>query len=129
MFRSLPSRRRFLRSLVGGSLALPGILSELLAADARSADPLAPKKPHHAAEGEARHLPVLHRRRVAHGHVRPQAEAVRGRRQDDSASAAGCRSSSGRCCSRAGSSSPAASAARWSATCSRTSASRWTTSA
>ena len=42
-----PSRRTVLRSLIGGSLLLPGILSELLAAEAvRSADPLAPKKPH-----------------------------------------------------------------------------------
>ncbi len=37
------NRRAVLRSLVGGSLLLPGLLSELLAADA---DPLAPKKPH-----------------------------------------------------------------------------------
>jgi hypothetical protein len=37
------------RSLVGGSLLLPGILGELLAADAPRADagPLTPKKPHH----------------------------------------------------------------------------------
>jgi hypothetical protein len=38
------SRRACLRSLVGGSLLLPGILSELAAAE--SADPLAPKQPH-----------------------------------------------------------------------------------
>src|SRR4051794_22777835 len=38
------SRRSILHSLVGGSLLLPGILSELLASD--SADPLAPKTPH-----------------------------------------------------------------------------------
>ena len=38
------TRRHVLRSLVGGSLLLPGILSELLAAPAD--DPLAPKKPH-----------------------------------------------------------------------------------
>src|SRR5262245_24555606 len=36
------TRRETLRSLVGGSLLLPGIFSELLAAD----DPLAPKKAH-----------------------------------------------------------------------------------
>ena len=42
-----PTRRTAVRSLVAGSLALPAILSELLAADgSRSADPLAPKKPH-----------------------------------------------------------------------------------
>jgi hypothetical protein len=42
------NRRTLLRSLVGGSLVLPGILADLLAADqARSsADPLAPKAPH-----------------------------------------------------------------------------------
>ncbi|MGE3806335.1 MAG: DUF1501 domain-containing protein [Gemmataceae bacterium] len=43
------SRRQVLRSIVGGSLMLPGLVGELLAADAArsSADPLAPKKPHH----------------------------------------------------------------------------------
>src|SRR5689334_5560547 len=41
----IASRRAVLRSLVGGSVLLPGILSDLLAADAPSA-PLAPKKPH-----------------------------------------------------------------------------------
>lgn len=42
------NRRSVLRSLVGGSLLLPGIVSELLAAEpaAPSADPLAPKPPH-----------------------------------------------------------------------------------
>ena len=43
------SRRQTIRSLAGGSLLLPGILSELLAADARRAappDPLAPRPPH-----------------------------------------------------------------------------------
>ena len=38
------TRRQALRSLVGGSLLLPGILSELLAAE--SSDPLAPRAPH-----------------------------------------------------------------------------------
>ncbi len=43
------TRRAALRSLVAGSLTLPGILSQLLAAeDGRPADPLAPKRPHHA---------------------------------------------------------------------------------
>jgi len=46
------SRRTAIRSLVGGSLLLPGIVSELLAAEqkpaAADADPLAPKAPHHA---------------------------------------------------------------------------------
>ena len=38
------SRRRFLGSSLTGSMLVPGLLSELLAAD--SADPLAPKPPH-----------------------------------------------------------------------------------
>src|SRR5687768_16153958 len=43
-----PSRRGMLRSMVGGSLLLPGIVSELLAAEAprRSVDPLAPRPAH-----------------------------------------------------------------------------------
>src|SRR5262245_32422977 len=45
------SRRGFVRSAVAGSLLMPGILSELLAAD--SADPLAPKKPHFAPKAKA----------------------------------------------------------------------------
>ena len=43
-----PTRRGLLHSLVGGSLLLPGILSDLLAADEsrKTTDPLAPKSPH-----------------------------------------------------------------------------------
>src|SRR5262245_58231386 len=49
-----PSRRGVLRSLVGGSVLLPGIVSQLLAEDAAPAppvnpllvDPLAPKPAH-----------------------------------------------------------------------------------
>lgn len=41
----LYTRRDLLRSLVGGSILLPGIVSNLLADDA-APDPLAPKKPH-----------------------------------------------------------------------------------
>lgn len=44
-----PTRRGFVRSAVAGSLLMPGILSELLAAD----DPLAPKKPHFPAKAKA----------------------------------------------------------------------------
>jgi hypothetical protein len=42
------TRRELLRSIVGGSLVFPGILSELLAASASGSatDPLAPKRPH-----------------------------------------------------------------------------------
>src|SRR4051812_50188341 len=46
---SRPDRRTVIRSLVGGSLLLPGVLSELLAegqARAAGTDPLAPKSPH-----------------------------------------------------------------------------------
>src|SRR5688572_16359583 len=55
------SRRACLRSLVGGSLLLPGILSELAAAEAGKseagnseavADPLAPKQPHFPAKAK-----------------------------------------------------------------------------
>src|SRR5262245_48948487 len=43
------TRRAALRSLVGGSILLPGILSELLADGPRApADPLAPREPHFA---------------------------------------------------------------------------------
>src|SRR4051812_6283774 len=45
------SRRGFVGSAVAGSLLMPGILSELLAAD--SPDPLAPRKPHHAPKAKA----------------------------------------------------------------------------
>ncbi|MDB6174632.1 MAG: hypothetical protein JWL59_3943 [Chthoniobacteraceae bacterium] len=43
------SRRDVIRSLAGGSMLLPGILSELLA---DSADPLSPKPPHHSAKAK-----------------------------------------------------------------------------
>src|SRR4051812_36170541 len=47
--RPRPTRRQFVGSLMGGSLLLPGIVSELLAdgpAPSRDADPLAPRAPH-----------------------------------------------------------------------------------
>src|SRR5262249_23251481 len=40
------TRRHVLRSLVGGSLLLPAILTELLADGQTAADPLAPRQPH-----------------------------------------------------------------------------------
>lgn len=40
------TRRRMIRSLAGGGLLLPGLLSELLQA-MPSTDPLAPKSPHY----------------------------------------------------------------------------------
>src|SRR5829696_6282869 len=47
------TRRVALRSMVGGSLLLPGILSRLLAGESgQSADPLAPKKPHFAPKAK-----------------------------------------------------------------------------
>jgi hypothetical protein len=50
-----PSRRHFLRSLAGGSVLLPGLLSQLLAEGAASAagnDPLAPKPSHYPAKAK-----------------------------------------------------------------------------
>jgi hypothetical protein len=47
-FSHHPTRRTLIRSLVGGSLAFPAIISELLAAD----DPLAPKRPHFAPKAK-----------------------------------------------------------------------------
>src|SRR4051794_27851541 len=48
-----PTRREVLRSLVGGSLVLPGILSQLLAAENRgAADPLSPKNPRFAPKAK-----------------------------------------------------------------------------
>ncbi len=46
------NRRTAIRSLVGSSLALPGLLSELLAAPSSSDDPLAPKAPHFPAKAK-----------------------------------------------------------------------------
>lgn len=48
----LTNRRHVLQSLVGSSLLLPGLLSELLADDSAPADPLAPKKPHFDAKAK-----------------------------------------------------------------------------
>ena len=39
-------RRTMIRSLVGGSLMLPGIVSELLAGNETASDPMSPKQPH-----------------------------------------------------------------------------------
>ena len=53
--RFVLSRRSCLRSLVGGSLVLPGILTELAAADAtrnENVDPLAAKEPHFPAKAK-----------------------------------------------------------------------------
>lgn len=54
---SLLSRRSMIRSMVGGSILLPGILSELLAEDevgssASSSQPLTPKSPHFAPKAK-----------------------------------------------------------------------------
>lgn len=46
------NRRELLRSLVGGSLLMPGLLTELLADDAREVDPLAPKPAHFPARAK-----------------------------------------------------------------------------
>ena len=50
-----PSRRGVLRSMIGGSLLLPGIVSQLLAEEAgrpTTADPLAPKPTHFPAKAK-----------------------------------------------------------------------------
>ncbi len=50
-----PSRRGFLRSLVGGSLLYPGLVSGLMAEEAArsgTADPLAPREPHFQAKAK-----------------------------------------------------------------------------
>jgi hypothetical protein len=47
------SRRQMIRSLVSGSLILPGIISQLLAEEARNAaNPLAPRSPHFPAKAK-----------------------------------------------------------------------------
>ena len=48
----LHTRREVLRSLVGGSLLMPGILSSLLAESAAPSDPLAPKPTHFPAKAK-----------------------------------------------------------------------------
>jgi len=52
-----PTRRAAIRSLIGGSLLFPGVLSRLMADDGRAADPLAPRKPHH--EPKAKRIILL----------------------------------------------------------------------
>jgi hypothetical protein len=46
------NRRTAIRSLIGSSLVLPGILSELLASTVAQDDPLAPKPPHYRARAK-----------------------------------------------------------------------------
>jgi hypothetical protein len=49
-----PNRRRFVRSAVASSLLMPGILSEILAADsAEQFNPLSPKQPHFPARAKS----------------------------------------------------------------------------
>ncbi len=50
MMAQHPTRRSMIRSLVGGSLLMPGILSELLGSE--GADPLAPRTPHFRARAQ-----------------------------------------------------------------------------
>jgi hypothetical protein len=55
MHRSFdPNRRGLLRSLIGGSLLFPGIVSQLLAEEspAGPSDPLAPRAPHFPAKAK-----------------------------------------------------------------------------
>jgi hypothetical protein len=52
-FQYDPTRRTLIRSIVGGSLVLPGILSQLLAADSQpQSHPLAPRSPHFAPKAK-----------------------------------------------------------------------------
>lgn len=46
------TRREAIRSIVGGSLTMAGIVSELLAAESGRSNPLAPQKPHHAPKAK-----------------------------------------------------------------------------
>jgi len=46
------SRRGVLRSMIGGSLLLPGIASQLLAEESNTFDPLAPKPTHFPAKAK-----------------------------------------------------------------------------
>jgi hypothetical protein len=46
------SRRAFLRSMIGGSVLMPGLVSQLLAEESAPADPLAPKAPHFPAKAK-----------------------------------------------------------------------------
>jgi hypothetical protein len=46
------NRRTLIRSLVGGSVLLPGILSELLAGESSSANPLSPRPAHYPARAK-----------------------------------------------------------------------------
>ena len=46
------NRRTAIRSLIGSSLVLPGILSELLASNSTPEDPIAPKPPHYRAKAK-----------------------------------------------------------------------------
>ena len=86
------TRREFLWEAGAGftGLALTGLLSRrrllrraAAAETARTfANPLAPKPPHFAGQGQERHLPVHVRRAQPGRYLRLQAEAVRPRRQD-----------------------------------------------
>jgi hypothetical protein len=51
-FRSSHTRRDVIRSLVGASLSLPGIVSQVLGSESGSTNPLAPQKPLHAAKAK-----------------------------------------------------------------------------
>jgi hypothetical protein len=50
--RSPSPRREFFRSMLAGSLVMPGVLSELMASDTLAADPLQPKAPHFPAKAK-----------------------------------------------------------------------------
>ena len=124
------TRRDALRFAFGGagSLLAAGLLHELCAADEVRGRLGRPARAQGAAlprQGQARHLPVHDRRRLARRYLRPQAEAVRRPRQDRHhrrVAGQAAASTSAISKSRNGTSSRTARAAPRSATCSRTSA-------
>src|SRR6187200_1292023 len=52
MMTPIHSRRALLQSLAGGSLLMPGIMSQLLAADSSDTNPLSPKEGHFPAKAK-----------------------------------------------------------------------------
>ena len=78
------SRRQVIRSLAGGSILFPGLLSVAARRGpgaGRRGRPAGPEVAALPGQGEAGDHAAHERRRVAHGHVRPQAAAHRRPRQ------------------------------------------------
>lgn len=123
----LRSRRETIRSLVGASLLLPGIVSNLLA-ESGAVDPLSPKAPHFTPRAK-RVIFIFSNGGVSHMDTfdpKPKLFAADGKTLGVGAAFP---TSSAACSSPAGNSAQAASAAPWSATSSPICASAWMTSA